>query len=342
MDQETLPVEEEEEVSSVPSIRDSIESALSEAASREAVSDDAPAVEEEGPARGPDGKFAKREAPVEAAPEEIPEADKPPAVEAPASWSKEGRELFTGADPKLREYIMQRDRQQQEGVAKLKHEYEGKAKFAEEMWGEIAPYQQLIESEGGTPAGAVRELLQTAALMRQGTPQQKAQALYQIARQFNVPLSGEQPETPSDPRYDALQQELQSVRNEFGQFRQSAADQQTQALQAEVDAFKAEHPHFEAVRATMGRLIQSGEAEGLKDAYEKAVWLNPDIRESTLSEQEAAKEAERKAQERERTEKAKKAAGSVTGAPGLAGNPSRPAPKSIRGALEQAFEEART
>ncbi|MCH2458987.1 MAG: hypothetical protein MK186_13180 [Henriciella sp.] len=331
------------------SIRDSLEAALTEQASEEgaapAPTDDTSG-DEVSPAspagdrpRDEHGKFTKK--PEEQKPEATPnegaepgkesgEADKPAETDhagPPSSWNAEGRDLFAKADPKLQEYIRTREGQMHEGIAKLKNEYEGKATFAEEMWREIAPHKHLIDKEGGNPVLAVRDLLGMAALMRTGTHEQKRQLLLSTAQQFGVDLSGTQanpqeaPQVLHDPRVDTLEQTL----------RQMAAqnEQQTrQQLQSDVEKFAQSHPHFDDVRVEMGRLIEAGIAKDMDDAYERAIWSVPDVRQKVQAEAAEKTAKEREAKAREQAEKAKRASGSVTGAPGMAGSGQAVAPAS--------------
>jgi hypothetical protein len=50
------------------------------------------------------------------------------------------------------------------------------------------PYEWMLRNENATPATAIGPLLQTAALLRTGTPQQKSQAVAQMIQQFQIPL----------------------------------------------------------------------------------------------------------------------------------------------------------
>lgn len=345
------------------SIRDSLEAALNEqdstGESADRASDEADGYALEGGDRGSasapppaarvrdeTGKFAKKpdtEQKPEAKPKEADadpgkesgEADKPADSDRagpPSSWNAEGRELYANADPKLQEYIRTREGQMHEGIAKLKTEYEGKATFAEQMWREIAPHKHLIDREGGNPVAAVRDLLGMAALMRTGTPDQKRQLLLSTAQQYGVDLSGAEQPNPQpmhDPRVDTLEQTLR-------QMAQQNEQQTRQQLQSEVETFAESHPHFEDVRVEMGRLIEAGLAQDMNDAYERAIWSVPEIRQKVQAEASAKSEAERKAKAREQVDKAKRASGSVSGAPGMAGNgqSTTPAP-TLRAELER-------
>ena len=37
------------------------------------------------------------------------------------------------------------------------------------------------------------------------------------------------------------------------------------------------HPHFEDVKSVMGQLLSSGIAQTIEDAYDKAVWMVPEV-----------------------------------------------------------------
>lgn len=329
----------------------------------EAASEGAPA---DGRERDEQGRFAakKPEAAAKAAPGATDQqpADKPAAQaqdtgQAPSSWNAEGRDLFAKADPKLRAYIHQRESEQRQGVEKLKAEYEPKAKWAEEMWGQaISPYAEMIQREGVTPTVAVRDLLEMAKIARVGTDDQKADLIANTIRDFRIRpdlvmqrLGGGQspqhqhqqqrPQAQRDPAYEALYRELTGIKQTLTAQQQAAAQAQTAQLHSEIDQFKAQAPHFDQVRVTMGKLIENGTATDLKDAYDKAIRLHDEIWQQEQAAKQAAAQAERQQKAQAEAEKKRRAAGSVSGSPGLAGNgAAKPASTgSLRGDLIAAF-----
>ena len=351
-----------------PSIRESLAAAVSEveSAADAAAPDALPAdgnqtPEENAPSddrpRDDQGRFARKieDAPADekaalAAPKPDAQKANPPSAdeqtrtaadEPPSSWNAQGRELYAKADPKLREYIRQRESEQRQGVEKLKADLEPRAKWAEDMWGVIAPYDQMIKAEGGTPAAAVKDLLGMAALMRTGSPEQKRDLLIKTAQQFGVDLSGQIPQQQQDPAYAALQRELSGVKQTLTGWQQQQAETRQRELTSQIDAFKADKPHFDKVRGVMGQLLKAGTATDLQDAYDKAVRLDSDLWAETQAEQKAKAEADQRAKAAEEVERKKRAAGSVTGAPGLAGSGQSPAPvKDVRAELERNFAAA--
>jgi hypothetical protein len=346
-------------------LRETIEAAVSEVSASDTPS------ESDSRARDDSGRFARKtetaaapeadarstSAEVEqaAAPSEVsPPDDKPvepaqqqtAAIDAPTSWNAAARDLFTKADPALREYIAKRDAEQQAGVAKLKQTYESKAAFAERMWGEIAPYEQLLRQEGTTPDRAVASLMRTAATLRTGSSEQKATALAQVARQYGIDIGhvahiAQTPQAGPDPAVYSIQQELAQVKATLAQRQQMEAQAQQQSLISEVEAFKPFAPHFDAVREDMAAILASGRATTLQEAYDRAVWMNPETRAKVQAETQAKADQERKAAQTAQVAKAKNAAVSVTGAPGNAGS-SKPAPApSLRAELERQMAAGR-
>jgi hypothetical protein len=69
-------------------------------------------------------------------------------------------------------------------------------------------------------------------------------------------------------------------------------EQQQAVSQVETFGKDAAHPHFGAVRNTMANLMQSGEARDLQEAYDKAIWIVPEVRTKMISETEAKRQQE--------------------------------------------------
>jgi hypothetical protein len=96
--------------------------------------------------------------------------------------------------------------------------------------------------------------------------------------------------------------------------------------------------HFEEARPTMIQLLQSGVAETLDDAYEKAIRLDSDLFDKVQSTKQA-EFAHRQATEKNRAVKiARAAAVSVRGS--TPGTNTAPKAHSRRAMLEEAFEES--
>lgn len=98
------------------------------------------------------------------------------------------------------------------------------------------------------------------------------------------------------------------------------------------------HPYIDDVEGQMLALAQASIANKQpvpppQELYETAVWANPSVREKLLTAREQAKEKTRKDQETAKAAAAKKAAVSVTGAPGAGQAP------AVRGQSERSLRE---
>jgi hypothetical protein len=150
-----------------------------------------------------------------------------------------------------------------------------------------------------------------------------------------------QPQQARDPYVASLEQKIARLEGQWTQQQQQAQQQVQEQVLSTIDAFARDpkHPHFKTVSASMGTLMQAGEAKDLEEAYQMAVWARPDLRAQLLAEQQAQQNTQ--AQARQRTEKARAKAVSVRGGPG--GFTPAPDPKqndTVRGALQAAFAEA--
>jgi hypothetical protein len=287
--------------------------------------------------RDAQGRFAPKAAQPEQ--EEMqPDAEPPVWRRPPASWKKDYHEVWAKADPKMQEYAWQREEQMRAGVEPLL----SKAQFADTMQEAIAPYLPTIQGMGLTPEKAVSALMQADYTLRTAPPQQKMQLFMQLAQSYGIqlPTNGQMPQQPQaqvDPLVWQLQNELNNVRGEVMGWKQQQEMQQNQQLLGEINQFSMKADHFEEARPTMIQLLQSGMAETLEEAYEKAIRLNPDLFEQ-INKAQQAEVAARQAKEQNRAAKAARAAAvSVRSAtPGV-----NTAPKAAnrRAILEEAFSE---
>src|SRR6185369_11363430 len=112
------------------------------------------------------GRFAGPPAPQFPTPQAI---QRP---EMPKSLKKEVEAHWNTAPVELVSEFHRREQDYEKGLQPLRM----KAQEADELLNEFKPYEMLLKMEGATPRQAIGSLLQTAAILRTGTPAQKAQA----------------------------------------------------------------------------------------------------------------------------------------------------------------------
>ena len=290
--------------------------------------------------RDESGRFTKGRA--EAAPAEEPPAEEPAWSKPPASWKKEYHDYWLKADPKLREYAWQREEQMKKGVEPLL----SKAQFADSVNQAIQPYVQTITGLGLKPEQAIANLMGADYALRTASPEQKKQLFYQLARSYGIqvdsPPAQDGQMAPSaqgsiDPMVWQLQNELNMVRGEVMGWKQQQEMVQNQQLLNEINDFSGKAEYFEDARPTMIQLLQSGVAETLEDAYEKAIRLDSALFEKVQSAQQAEIAAKQAAEKNRAAKAARAAAVSVRGS--TPGTNTASKAQSRRALLEEAFDE---
>lgn len=240
-----------------------------------------------------------------------------PSLAPPNGWSAEAKAKWHELPAEIMAAVQKRE----QDVAKFTSTRDEHASFGKDIYQAVQPYLATIRAEGGTPKAAIESLLNTAYVLRTGSPELKKQLLLQTARQFGVDL-GSQPTQQTaqntSPELAALRQELAELKGHLGQQRQ-AADQQLQTeVQTEIQAFAADpkNEHYHEVKGHMAALISGGLAKDLKDAYDQSVWARPDLRATLQAQQRAQEEQKRRDEAKQKAEAAKRKTVSITGGPG--------------------------
>jgi len=237
-----------------------------------------------------------------------PEAEDPVWKRPPSSWKQNYHEVWKTADPRLQEYAYKREEEMRAGIEPLR----SKAQFADQMNEAMRPYLNTINGLGIDAPRAVKALMEADHTLRYSSPSQKRDYLINLASQYGIDLSGATAGSPApsgsvDPRYFAMQNELNTVRGEIKSFKQQQEEAENQSLLGEINSFASKAEYFEEARPVMVQLLQSGVAGTLEEAYEKAIRLDDDIFSQTQQRSQAA-DAAQKSLSANRAAKAAKAA----------------------------------
>lgn len=196
-------------------------------------------------------------------------------------WEKmaKGEVLTPEESRKFAEYTaVTRENEFKNGVSIYRKEAESAKGLVDAM----QPFLPELQKAGIHPVSWIQSLGRAHYMLAQGSPEQKQQMFQQLARDYGVQLpqgSGEQQQY--DPNY-ALMQELNALKSEVGQVRNWREQEETTRLMGEITQVASnteKYPHFEALRIPMAQLLEQGGAKDLDDAYEKAKWNVPEVRE---------------------------------------------------------------
>jgi hypothetical protein len=241
-----------------------------------------------------------------------PVADAADALRPPPGWSPAAKVAFANLPPEVQQSVAKREQEVNQGFAKLA-EYKPIERWSEMARNSGTTLDKALENYVGMEnrlrqdfPGGVVELCQ-----RQGI-HPVALANQILARSGVAPSEAQAGDTPQvhqqAPSVDyATTQRIAALEHHIQQ-------QQTAGVQSEIERFAsdAKHTFFENVKADMGRLINSGYADNLDDAYEKACWANPEIRPLLIKQQSPVSDASAKAAA---ATQARAASKSITGSP---------------------------
>jgi len=304
-----------------PSIRDTLESVLAKAEER-----------------GDDGRFKARDTAPEPAPEtpdqpETAKAAEPQAeaIEPPSSWSAEVKAKWATLPPDVQRYVLDRESQTHKAIT----EKGQRASLYDAIEQAIGENKTALVAEYGDIPRAVQMLVNVSTQAGRDPLRFIEWFAGQRGIDLRAHFAGQagQPAAPVDPMQNALMSEVTQLKQQIEL--QSTISQFEQAKDA---SGKPLQPHFADVRLDMGRLIASGAAQGLEDAYTKAVRINDAVWAKVQAAEEAERAAKAKADAAAKAADAKKAAsinmrsrGAVSGSPGK--------PQDIRSSLEAAYRQ---
>lgn len=321
------------------SLREALESAFEaddEKVTPEQVSEVSEVVPDSEPrVRDEQGKFARDEP-------EVPEELKPER-RAPSSWKPEAQAAFLKADrgeqltPQEIKILTSEAEKRETDFHKGVEGFKSHAQKARQFEQAIAPYQQTLHQLGVDAPTAVQKLLEADHKLRYSDPMAKAQYFQSLAQQYGIDLGQVQNVQPQDPQTQYLMQQLNELRQTQQMWQNSIKEQERSKANHELETFaSSDKTHFEAVRNDMADLLESGKAASLEQAYEMAIWMRPDVRQTLIEQQRI--EAQKKYEEQQRSARAKTASVSVKGSSPSSGG-SQPVSGSLRDILAAQFAQ---
>ncbi len=248
------------------------------------------------------GQFIKAdEASVEAAPAEpVTDAGTPQdtpqepsqVLAAPKGWSADAKAKWSTLDPSIQAEVLKRETDIDNGGRQWSEE-----KRAYEQV--LTPLRDFSSKYGIDDRAALTRLLDWQRALEESP----AQAIMQLAQlsgvDLNNPIQQQQSQPVLDPRLDSLLPTISEL--------------QANHVNSIIDSFKAApgHEHFDKVRVAMGQLMERTPGLSMDQAYEQAIWLDPEVRSALIQQQ--VQPTQQRAKEQQQVAKAKAAAASPKG-----------------------------
>ena len=267
-------------------------------------------------------------------------------IDAPAHWSNDFKDSFNALPSDAQEVFLQRYKDMEGDYTRKTQEVADIRRRASALDEVMVPFRDEFARAGLDDIGAVRQLLGAHKFLRE-SPQQ---AIAWLAQNYGINTealaASEQAEDDfADPQVKQLRDQVSQLQG----YLQTQAQQQQNAAVADTqqqitnfasvtkDDGSLAHPHFDAVRTTMGGLIQSGVAKDMDAAYEMAVYANSELRGSMIEQQ--AEKVTAKQKQAENVRKAKRAQQANVKGSGVPAKEALPGGSSVRDALLHTMKE---
>lgn len=227
---------------------------------------------------------------------------------APSSWSPKVRESWGLLPEDVRKEIIRREEAAVSGVRMLQEKLAPAERLSNSLTDVIKHSKENLKME---PENFISTVMNAHVKMAQVDVKERFQMLLSLADVYKIPLRdivnesvGAKVLQPPQAGYPSLQTQPQNpqyaqlppeVMQEISTLRQYREGIEFQSVSDAVDNFSNGREFFEDVRFKMGELIESGIAGDMEEAYEMAIWLDPEIRdvmqqrESASTQQQIAK-----------------------------------------------------
>lgn len=218
----------------------------------------------------------------------------PAALETPpVAWKGPLKDEWKSLSEPVRREIQRRERE----IAQTLSRTDEERRYANAIYSAIKPYEHHILAENSNHVQAVQHLFQMSHIMRSGSVAQKADLIAELFFRHDVPiiavddalkrrLGGGQP-APADPVRQALQQELQPIRefmNSVAQTRARSTEKVATSAQQEWTDLQADSEIgdlLEDVREDIADILDIASKRGrvvpLRDAAVRAIMAHDEL-----------------------------------------------------------------
>jgi len=215
----------------------------------------------------------------------------PTTLPLPKSWKKEMEPVWQKMPPEAHAYVAEREAQVMRGIQMYQAGFNN--------WGAtIKPFEQVLSNfPDVNPIQLIHGLMQThLTFVNPNTPQeQKIQLAQLLLSEYGVNLD------PNAAKPDALvMTELNRLKSELSTLR---ADRESRTAREREEAYNSnlsavntfaadpKNKYYGEVENDILRIIQSGQAKSVAEAYDIAIWTNPVVRAKVIADQQTPAKA---------------------------------------------------
>lgn len=187
----------------------------------------------------------------------------------------------------VRQEIIRREEAGIAGVQRLRQQHEP----AEKIYEVLRPHENYFKHIDSSPQEYIQNVLRVEQTLNLGNPAQKMEILLQLADDYGVPLRQTLDAAMNGQLSAVLQQGHQRYKTpptlppevareleEARRFREQLANQAIEAELKTISDNPDKYPLFDEVREKMADLLEAGAVKSYDEAYNFAVWQNPEWR----------------------------------------------------------------
>lgn len=234
---------------------------------------------------------------------------------APKTWTKEELAKWATIPPEIQKELAPILQRREDDFLKGITKYKAAADIGVAYDSVIEPYKPALAAENIDPVQMFQSFAANHYLLSKGTPQQKVELAAALLTGYEIPLAellnfmADNVSEPADPKVTALEREVGQLRNLISSAQTKNNDQVTGQVLSEIEAFAADpaHPYFEELANDITRLFGSGMAKTLTEAYDMALFANPNTRQKEIDRLTAEARTSADAERNARKEKVAKA-----------------------------------
>jgi hypothetical protein len=238
-------------------------------------------------------------------------ADEPPLT-APEHWPDADKAKFDVMPREAQAWALDRYKSMTADYTRKTQELAQERQQRQPLEQVMAPLRESLQARGVTEADYVGRLVEADRRL-QNNP---VEAIQWLAQQVGVDLATLEPgeQQYADPQIAALQSRVDQLTNHLTEQERLATETRSSELGNQIESFRNKtddagtplYPHFDTVRTTMGSLIQAGQAQGMEDAYAKAIRLDDALYQEAMTHERQKAEAAEEARRKDAVAKAKK------------------------------------
>lgn len=263
-----------------------------------------------------------------------------PATPFPSSWNKSLEAEWANLSPSVQAEVARREADILKGI----EQYKGEASYAKAVKSIFEPYSQVIAQQNIDPLDMTAKLINAHYQLSYSQPEQKRALFTQLAQSYGIDLAEGAEELPYiDPVTRQLQEEVAALKHSRQQEQLATQSRQTSAIQQEIAEFRSNpaNEHFEKLENIMARLITAGQATTLQDAYDQAIYLDPEVRAQVLARQQTEAAEKAKQEQIKKVEEAKKAMSVNAGAGSVNSRAAHPSSGNLEDTLNETLRSIR-